>query len=67
MFKRNVYEVRIAKHSSDIFIIHNELKQDVLSPFITNFSLEYAIRKVQKTKGIDIEWNITASVPCGWC
>jgi hypothetical protein len=41
-------EVRIGKDLSDSFPIQNYLKQDVLSPLLFNFGLEYAIRKVQK-------------------
>ena len=39
--------VWVSKHLSDIFPIRNSLKQDVLSPLIFNFALEYAIRRVQ--------------------
>jgi hypothetical protein len=35
----------IGKHLSDNFPIQNGLKQDVLSPLLFNFALEYAIRK----------------------
>jgi hypothetical protein len=42
-------KVRIGKHLSDGFPIHNGLKQgDALSPLFFNFALEYAIRKVQE-------------------
>jgi hypothetical protein len=34
-------------HLFDMFPIQSDLKQDVLSPLIFNFALEYAIRKVQ--------------------
>jgi hypothetical protein len=40
--------VRVGKHLSDKFPIKNCLKQgDALSPFLFNFALEYAIRRVQ--------------------
>ena len=40
--------VRVGKNLSDMFPIKNGLKQgDVLSPFLFNFALEYAIRTVQ--------------------
>ena len=40
--------VRVGKHLSDVFHIRNGLKQgDVLSPFLFNFVLQYAIRRVQ--------------------
>jgi hypothetical protein len=41
-------EVRIVKHLSDSFTVQNALRQrDDLTPLLSNFSLEYAIRKVQ--------------------
>jgi hypothetical protein len=44
-------KVRIGKHLSDNFPIQNGLKQgDALSPLLIKFSLEYAIRKVQKNQ-----------------
>ena len=40
--------VRVGKYLSDMFPIRNGLKQgDALSPFLFNFALEYAIRRVQ--------------------
>jgi hypothetical protein len=42
-------KVRIGKHLSDSFPIQNGLKQGhALSPLLFNFTLEYAIRKVQE-------------------
>jgi hypothetical protein len=44
-------EVGIGKHLSDNFPIQNGLKQgDPLSPMFSNFTLKYAIRKVQENK-----------------
>jgi len=43
--------VQVGKHLFDMFCIRNGLKQaDALSPFLFNFALEYAIRRVQVTK-----------------
>ena len=40
--------VRVGKNLSDVFPIRNGLKQgDALSPLLFNFSLAYAIRRVQ--------------------
>jgi hypothetical protein len=40
--------VRVGKHLCDVFHIMNGLKQkDVLSPFLFNFALEYAIKGFQ--------------------
>jgi hypothetical protein len=42
-------KISIGKHSCDHFPIQNGLKEgDALSPLLFNFTLEYAIRKVQK-------------------
>jgi hypothetical protein len=42
-------KIRIGKHLSGVFPIHNGLKQgDALSLFPFNLALEYAIRKVQE-------------------
>ena len=40
--------VRVGKNLSDMFPIRNGLKQgDSLSPLLSNFALEYVIRRVQ--------------------
>ena len=39
--------VRVGKKLSDMFPIRNGLKGDVLTPFLFNFVLDYAIRRVQ--------------------
>ena len=41
------YVVRVGKDLSDMFPIKNCLKQDALSPLLSNFALESAIRSVQ--------------------
>jgi hypothetical protein len=44
-------KVSIGKHLSDSFPILNSLKQgDALSLLLFNFVLEYAIKRVQKTR-----------------
>jgi len=48
MYLRETYSrVRVGKNLSDMFPIRNALKQEVLSPLLFNFALEYAIRRVQ--------------------
>ena len=40
--------VRVGKNLSEVFPIRNDLKQgDALSPLFFNFTLEYAIKRVQ--------------------
>jgi len=44
----NIKEARKGKNLSDMFPIRNGLKRgDALSPLLFNFTLEYAIRRVQ--------------------
>jgi hypothetical protein len=42
-------KIRIGKYLSDAFLIQCHIKQgDALSPLLFNFTLEYAIRKIQE-------------------
>jgi hypothetical protein len=55
----------ISKHLFDAFPIQNGLKQGgALSPLLSIFSLEYAIRMVQENRVIGIEWNTSTSGRC---
>jgi len=50
MFLTETYS-RVGKNLSDMFPIRNGLKQgDALLPLLSNFALEYAIRRVQVNK-----------------
>jgi hypothetical protein len=52
MYLNETYsKIRIDKHLSGAFPVQNGLKQgDALSPLLSIFTLEYAIRKVQENK-----------------
>jgi hypothetical protein len=41
-------KVHVGKFLSNTFLIQNGLKKDALLPFLFNFALEYATRKVQE-------------------
>ena len=50
MYPNETYtRVQVGRHLSDIFSFKNGLKQgDALSPLVFNFTLEYAVRKVNR-------------------
>jgi hypothetical protein len=52
-------KVRISKHLSDKFPVHNGLKQaDALSPLLFNFAFECVIRKVHENQ-VELKLNGT--------
>jgi hypothetical protein len=60
MFLNEKYsKILTVKHLCDSFLIQNGLKQgNVLPPLLLNFSLEYAIMKVQEIQ-VSLKWNGT--------
>ena len=42
--------VRVGQHLSDVFPIRNSLKQGDFSPLLSNFAVEYDVRRVQVTQ-----------------
>ena len=58
--------VGVGKNLSQMFPIRNGLKQgDALSPLLFNFTLEYAIKRVQvKQRWLEIKWYASASGLC---
>ena len=58
--------VRVGKNLSEMFPIRNDLKQgDALTPLLFNFTLEYAIKRVQvKQRWLEIKWYASASGLC---
>jgi len=58
--------VRVGKNLSDKFPIRNGLKQgDALSPLLSNFAVEYAIKEGSGEPGWhEIKWYTPASILC---
>jgi hypothetical protein len=43
-------KVCVGKHLSDNVLIQNDLKQDALSPLLSNFALAYAFKMVKENQ-----------------
>jgi hypothetical protein len=61
--------VQVGKHLSDMFPIKNGFKQgDALTPFLFNFVLECAIRKVQVNQdSLKLNGTHQLLVYAAWC